>query len=305
MEVTELRSHLPRTLAEALTIRKNCSAIPFAGGTDAIVQRRTWAGVPVQFQADVLFLQYIQELTKMEIEKGQIQIGAMVKLADLAEYVLANPHLLPHVLAEIIQEMASPAIRNIGTIGGNICNASPAGDLFPFLYAMDAQVEVQSLAGTRVLPINEFWQGPRRIQLASDELLTKVIIPYAGKATYEVEAGSAYREDWTVQYYKKVGTRKTETLSKLSFLGLMKLSDNGQMIEDVRISFGAVAPVAVRSIAIEQGLIGLSVAQVKDQLDSILNQYEPLIAPIDDQRSTAAYRKKVALRILRHFLKEL
>lgn len=270
----------PKTLEQALTYRKMYQAIPLAGGTDLIVQNRSWSGLPVDFNRPVMFLSYIHELREIKITKSVISIGAMVTLAELA-----NNTELPKVLREIASHMASPAIRNRGTIGGNLCNASPAGDLLPYLYAVNASVSIQSSSRKVTIPIAEFVVGPRKIQLADDEMLTEIMIP---------------NRNWSCEYYRKVGTRKTETLSKLSFLGLLDME--GDRIQDIRITFGAVAPVVVRSRTLEQLLIGKSVMEIQSIIPTILEGYSQLIKPIDDQRSTAKYRKATALRLLEHFL---
>lgn len=270
---------MPKTLEQALDYRKKYQAMPLAGGTDAVVQNKSWSGLPVDFKRPVMFLSYLQELREIKITESVISIGAMVTLAELA-----NHNNLPKVLREVASQMASPAIRNKGTIGGNLCNASPAGDLFPYLYAVDASVTIQSSNRKVTMPIAEFIVGPRKIQLADDEILTEIMIP---------------NREWSCEYYRKVGTRKTETLSKLSFLGLLDLE--GDRIKDIRITFGAVAPVVVRSKSLEKLLIGKSILEIQTIIPSILEGYSHLIKPIDDQRSTAKYRKATALKLLEYF----
>lgn len=271
-----------QTLIEALQIRKSDLVIPYAGGTDLMVRRRSWAGVP-KFEYPALFIGTIPELTRVYRDGQTLVIGAAVKLADLIE----NPDT-PLILKKAISQMASPAIRNIGTIGGNICNASPAADTLPSLYALGATVVLQSISGERELPIVDFVVGPGQTALRVDELLTAIKIPF---------------EHYDVVYYKKVGTRKADALSKVSFAGLAKIEDS--IVRDFRLSIGAVAPRVVWSSEAAEKLIGEKVTQIPDLFEEIKDIYRNEIQPIDDQRSNAKYRRMVALRLMEDFLKKL
>jgi xanthine dehydrogenase FAD-binding subunit len=271
---------IPKTLKEALEYRAQHKSVPFAGGTDLMVRRKSWAGTMPKFDAPVLMIGGLSELKLITAENGTLHIGAAATLADIA----ANESV-PDILRLAIKQMASPGIRNMGTIGGNICNASPAGDTLPALYALNASVTLQSAGGRRELPIAQFITAPGRTDIKDDELLTEISIPPARFSNV---------------YYRKVGTRKADALSKLSFAGLANVIEG--KIEDIRIAFGATAPTVVRSVEAEALLKGIDFTDLPVLLPQVKDIYSRFIRPIDDQRSSAAYRKEVSLGLLEDFL---
>ena len=273
---------MPQSLKEALRIRKEEKAIPFAGGTDLMVKRRRWRGLAPYFEKPVLFLHKVKELTGVKFEEGRVRIGALSTLSEILEN-----RDIPLILKYAIAEIASPAIRNLATIGGNICNASPAGDTLPPLYVMNARVVLSSFTSKREIKIMDFIKGPGFTDLKEDELLKEIVIPV---------------DFFNIVFYRKVGTRKANSLSKVSFAGVARL-DNG-IIKDIRISFGAVAPTPLRAPEIEEEIIGKNKVKIIAKIPDILEKYARIIRPIDDQRSTARYRKTISLKILEYFLKE-
>lgn len=273
--------YYPKTISEACMLRRDLTdTMLVAGGSDIMVVKKK--------AANPIFINGIEELQGVKLEDGVLTIGAGVAYVDL----LANG-LIPNVLKKAIRNIASPAIRSVGTMGGNICNASPAGDTIPVLYALSAIVvkgkvtKEGELQKTR-LPIEEFIQGIRKIALQDDELVLAIEIP------------TASYEGMTKIMYEKVGARKSEAISKLSFVGLMKVED--EIITDVRIAFGAVSVTAVRRNELEQQLIGRNIADLASLRESIVASYADYICPIDDQRSTANYRKTVSINLLNAFL---
>lgn len=273
----------PRTLAEALAIRKADPVIPFAGGTDLMVKRRSWSGTRPSFENPVLFLGEIEELKTIDLGEDYLRIGAAATLT-----AVLKDKATPEILQRAVLEMASPAIRNAGTLGGNICNASPAADALPPLYALGATVLLQSVAGSREIPIAEFITGPGKTVLAEDELLVAIQIPTTGFDRF---------------YYRKVGTRKADALSKVSFAGLAKI--HGESLEEIRIAIGAVAPRVVWNPEAENLLKGKKVDDLPKLAADVMTIYEKEIRPIDDQRSSADYRRKVAIRLIGDFLRSI
>jgi len=273
----------PETLREALEIRKQSDCLPIAGGTDLMVQKARGFALKPDFDKPLLFIGHLPELQQIIIENNQVDIGAGVLLSDLIKSAK-----IPAVFQKAISLMASPPSRNIATIGGNICNASPAGDTLPYLYAVDARLVLKSASGERIVPISEFVTDPKQNDLKYDELLTQIIIP---------------NRKFDVNYYKKIGQRKGMSLSKASFTGLADIENSN--VTDIRIAFGSVAPTIVRSREIEASIIGKPVSEIKAAVPEIVKKYAPLIRPIDDARSSAAYRKKVSLRLLEDFLKNI
>ena len=273
---------IPQSLKEALRIRKEEKAIPFAGGTDLMVKRGRLRGLAPYFEKPVLFLHRVKELMGVKFEEGRVRIGALSTLSEILEN-----RDIPLILKYAIAEIASPAIRNLATIGGNICNASPAGDTLPPLYVMNARVVLSSFTSEREMKIMDFIKGPGSTDLKEEELLKEIIIPV---------------EFFNIVFYRKVGTRKANSLSKVSFAGVARLDDG--IIKDIRISFGAVAPTPLRAPEVEEEIIGKNKVKIIATIPDILEKYARIIRPIDDQRSTARYRKTISLKILEYFLKE-
>ena len=277
-----VRVFMPQSLKEALRIRKEEKAIPFAGGTDLMVKRGRLRGLAPYFEKPVLFLHRVKELMGVKFEEGRVRIGALSTLSEILEN-----RDIPLILKYAIAEIASPAIRNLATIGGNICNASPAGDTLPPLYVMNARVVLSSFTSEREMKIMDFIKGPGSTDLKEEELLKEIIIPV---------------EFFNIVFYRKVGTRKANSLSKVSFAGVARLDDG--IIKDIRISFGAVAPTPLRAPEVEEEIIGKNKVKIIAKIPDILEKYARIIRPIDDQRSTARYRKTISLKILEYFLKE-
>jgi len=273
----------PKNLREALEIRAKQSSIPLAGGTDLMVQKARGFGLKPDFNKPLLFVGHLRELRQILARDGKIRIGTGVLLNEL----LKNGKI-PEVLKMAVRKIASPPSRNLATIGGNICNASPAGDTLPYLYAVDAILVLKNSQTKRKISVEEFITGPGKTILKSDELLTEIIIP---------------DKVFSINYYKKVGTRKGMSLSKASFTGLADIEN--KKITDIRIAFGSVAPTIVRSREIEASIIGKPVSEIKAAIPEILKKYAILIRPIDDARSSAAYRKQVSLRLFEDFLMRL
>ncbi len=277
-----VKSFHPGSLEEAVSIRTSESALPFAGGTDLMVRYRYESSAVPDFPAPVLFLGHLKELRGLRRMDHGVSVGAAVTLTEILESAL-----IPAVLKEAVATIAAPGIRNSATMAGNICNASPAGDTICALYALDAGVKLSSAKAERVVPISRFITGPGKTRLHHDELLTEIIIP-------------DFEESF--HYFRKVGTRRANALSKLSIAAAVRIAD--ETVEDIRIAVGAVAPTVVRSMELEKEMQGVKRSALREQAEDIFSRYEKMIQPIDDQRSTARYRKQVALNLLRYFLFE-
>lgn len=274
-------AYRPESLFEALNMltENNCQIM--AGGTDLMVQKARGFALEPEFTRPLLFINHLEELQQITIEDSKIRIGACAVLTDMLE-----SHLIPDAFKEVISQMASPPTRNLATIGGNIVNASPAGDTLPYLYAVNATVELQSADNSRVLPVHEFITAPKTTVLQASELLTEIIIP---------------NREFDINVYRKLGQRKGMSLTKAAFHGLANIADG--KITDIRMALGSVAPAIVRSNAIEKSIIDKPLDEIP--INSILEKYAALIQPIDDARSTAKYRKKVSLRMIEDFLRGL
>lgn len=277
-----LKVYMPTDLADALRERSLHETLVINGGTDVMVKYRRWNGMPPDFPLAVLHIGNIAELKRMEVEDGKLSIGAAVTLSELLEHPL-----VPDCIKLPIRQLASPAIRNMGTLTGNLCNASASGDSLPMLYALNAEVTLVSVHGTRKLPVSQFITGAKQTLLRPDELVTEITIPLAG---------------YTVAYHRKIGGRKVNAISKASFFAVAIKQDG--IIEDVRIAFGSVAPTAVRDRACEEILMGTAETELDAKIETLRTRYGGLLAPLDDSRSTADYRRHVSLLLLEDFIRK-
>lgn len=312
--------HRPTSLREALEIRAATGALPFAGGTDLMVRHRRYTGTLPDVVPPVLFLDGVGELKEVAMEDSILRIGAVVTLERLLSH-----QAVPELLRRALAELAAPAIRNRATVGGNICNASPAADTLPPLYVHGASVVLMSRTGERRLPIEDFIRGPGKIDLRSDELLTEIIVP-------PLPTGGGLEPDDDEQhtgskirlYYRKVGTRRANALSKLSAAGFVRIervdSDHAggapatvgddagtAVIGEFRFALGAVAPVVVRLGEVERILAGRPVEELTEPetLWGVTEIVSGIIHPISDQRSTAFYRRQVTMNCCGEFLQQI
>lgn len=272
--------YLPKDLGEALKILSKKDITVYAGGTDLMVRNKNAASLLPKFNNDLLYIGNLKELKEIKESADKLEIGAACTLSTILRI-----KGIPEVLKEAIRQIASPAIRNIGTIGGNICNASPAGDTLPVLYGLNAKLKLTGENSSREVGINDFILGPRRIFLEKHEILESIIIPKA---------------EFNRTYYEKVGARKASAISKLSFVGVAKIEN--KIVKDIRIAIGSVAPKIVRVKEAEDLLVGNNLEDMKSKVKEIKDIYSKYVVPIDDQRSTAVYRKTVALRLIQYFL---
>lgn len=269
----------PQSLQEALALRAERHPVPFAGGTDLMVRLRRGAGALPGFTAPVMMLDRCPELAEVTSTPKGLVVGAMVTLGRLADLTQVPP-----AFRDALLSMGGPALRTVATLGGNICNASPAADTLPFLYAYDAVATVQSVRGQRAVPIQDLVTGPGRTSLAADELLVSLLIPA-----------------WTptVALWRKVGTRKANALTKVSIAAFADRDPEDGRVRRAAIALGAVAPTVVRLRQTEARIVAAASASGIAVLEG------PSIRPIDDQRSTAEYRRSVAMNLVEGFIDSL
>lgn len=262
---------VPTSLKEALYVRATTNVIPYAGGTDLMVgEQRT---------GSYLFLHAVPELKRVYLENGMLHLGAVCTFTELLEHPL-TPALLKKVLAQI----AAPAIRNEGTIGGNIGNGSAKADSALIFFVADASLKLESAAGARVLPISEFYLGRKQLALRPDELITEVLLPLR------------WLDHWT---YQKVAARKALAISRVSFAGLLTI-ENG-VIAHCATAFGAVSDVVIRRADLDAMLVGKTIEKAKALKDDYFAAYDKAIVPTRG-RVSSEYRKAVCLNLLRDFL---
>jgi len=275
--VSSLSLLRPRTLAEALVmLRDEGPLMALAGCTDVYV------GLQFGSLTDRRFLDLwpLHELRGIHAAPSSLRIGALTTFSELVASPIVRRRLPMLVAAS--REVGGRQIQNRGTLGGNIANASPAGDSLPVLAAANASIVLQSASAERRVPFTAFYTGYRASVRRPDELIAAIEIP-------RIEGR---------QYWRKVGTRRAQAISKVCLAGLIRVEANA--IQDVRIAIGSVAPTVVRAMATEEALRGQPLDA--DTIAAAERALPTDIAPIDDIRSTARYRARVAANLLREFL---
>lgn len=270
------RVMLPRTLDECWQIlATEPGAALYAGGTDLLVKLR--AGQPAP--RVLVCIERVDALHGVYETEG----GLFVAAATTHTALLAHPTVRTAfpVLTQALSVLGSPPIRNMGTIGGNIVTASPAGDTLPPLYALEADVEVRSRDNTRRIPLRDFVIGPGKVALARDEILTGVLLEK--------------RPQWHVQRYEKVGRRKALACSVVSMAALLQTSADGTVM-DARLAWGSVGPTVIRSRMVEEALLGKPLSM--EALRAAGALVRQVVQPIDDLRAGAEYRRQVSANLL-------
>jgi CO/xanthine dehydrogenase FAD-binding subunit len=277
------RYFAPETLKEALTLIKQHQPKPLAGGTD-LLNNMKLEGVRPE---GILYLLNIGELDYLETGSG-LTIGAVCRLSDIEDREEVKRRY--PALWKGINVIGGRQIRNMATLGGNICNASPGADTPPVLMVLGAEVEIQSLDASgevqkRNLGVEDFFTGPKKTVLEQDELVTAVRIPEPAK-----HSGQSF------------GRLARVTLDIAKINCAVYLLRDEDRIGSVRIAFGAVAPVPVRAKGLEKKLAGRKFST--NLVESSLEELSGDIKPIDDVRSTAEYRFDTAKVLVRDGLSE-
>lgn len=272
--------YLPRTLADLWScLDGEPGAVIYAGGTDLLVKMR--AGKAAAASA-LICLERLAELRDVRETAAGIRIGATATHTELLRHPLIVS--CQPVLAQALRTLGSPLIRNTGTIGGNICTASPAGDTLPPLYILQAEVEMYTRDTFRTLPLREFITGPGETQLQKGEILTGIVVKK--------------QAEYNIHHFEKVGQRKSMACAVASMAALLRLSPSG-VIEAARLAWGSVGPTVVTT-AVEDTLIGEKLSL--ETLAAAAGRIRQIVAPIDDVRASADYRRTVSGNLLLRLL---
>ncbi|HYN83470.1 MAG TPA: xanthine dehydrogenase family protein subunit M [Gemmatimonadaceae bacterium] len=263
--MSQLDLRTAASLDDALAILRDDPRVPVAGATDMYVAVNFGTLEPRK----LLDIWALDELREISVVGETLVIGSLVTYTSLIRSAVIGKRL--PMLVEASQQVGGAQIQNRGTIGGNIANASPAGDSLPVFAAIDAVIVLRSASGERRIPFGEFYTGYRKTVMRPDELIVAVeVAPVEGK-----------------QWFRKVGTRAAQAISKIVVAAVRAPAP--------RIAFGSVAPTVVRVPRTEKALSdGASI----DDAARILGDE---IAPIDDLRSSAEYRRRVSMNLLRRF----
>jgi CO/xanthine dehydrogenase FAD-binding subunit len=271
-------------LVPARTVSEACDRVadgyrPLAGGTDVMVllssgklSHPKWVDIAG-----------IEALREVRVADGSFEMGALTTYTDVRRHPLVSREL--PMLAQAASETGGIAIQNRGTLGGNIGNASPAADSPPALLAYGAQVVLVSKRGERTVPYATFHTAYKRTVAAADELVARIVVARG-------DAGGG-----RVHYYRKVGPRRAQAISKVCFAACAER--DGARVRDVKIALGGVAPVPVRALEAEQAILA------GEPVDRVSEALARVVTPIDDVRSSAAYRRRVADNLLRDFLRHV
>jgi xanthine dehydrogenase small subunit len=270
----------PTSLSEAFSAQASGGYRPIAGGTDLMVQLAADVSEP---PSAVLDLSRLAELKGISTDGYEVSIGALTTFTELRHSPVVSARL--PALVEAAATIGAAQIQNRGTLGGNICNASPAGDSLPVLLAADATFDLGSVRGERSVPAGEFWTGYRQTALAEDELLLRV--------SFRVDHARRTR-------FRKVGTRAAQAISKVVIALSYRADDD--VWHGVRVALGSVAATTVRSAAAEAVLEGSRPGE--SVADEAARALATELAPIDDVRSTAEYRRSVSARVLHRLLRD-
>jgi xanthine dehydrogenase small subunit len=274
----------PRSLDEALELlaQRPGELRPLAGGTDALVKAKDG----LLDRASFFDVSGIRELREIEEQNAFVRIGAAVTHSELVASPLVARYApaLPASCAVI----GGPQIRNRGTLGGNLANASPAADTLPALYAADATVELCSISERREIPIQQLFTGPRKTCLAPDELILAVRVP---------------KRQGLRGAFLRLGQRRAQAISKVSVAvtaAFAAAADDGQPTA-VAVAFGAVAPTVIRVPDAEKALLRGGAGALDEAVAAALEA----VKPIDDLRSTSEYRRAMSGVLLRRAWREV
>ncbi len=268
--------HLPGSLEDLWsTLSRHPEAAIYAGGTDLFPRLRKGMSSP----ASLVCLERIRDLRGVRDHEDTVFLGSCATHASLLSSSLVRDHF--PVLVKGLATLGSPHIRNMGTLGGNIVTASPAGDSLPALYVLGAEVQILSKGARRRIPIREFVKEPGKVDLSHGEIVAGVWL----------RKGQPYR----VHHFEKVGQRNALAIAIVSMAALIDTTEKG-IIQRARFAWGSAGPTVVTSGALESFLKGrpldgetLSKAQVL---------VREAVSPIDDVRATASYRREVAANLL-------
>ena len=278
-QLPKFNYHKPKDLNEALKLLKEIKdAKPIAGGTDLMVDMK----IGRMKTGNLIDISNLKELRKIEFHKDNVIIGAAVTLQEIINDERIRREI--PILAEAAESMGSWQIRNVATIGGNICNASPAADMAPPLMVLNSKLKISSINGDRIIPVEKFFKGPRQTELMAEEILTEIIVPRES-----CNAGMKFM---------KIGRRRAHTLSIVATAVAVRTTED--KIEYVRIALNSIAPTPIRAYKTEEELIGSRI----DEVDVKVKKLTEEIKPISDVRASAEYRREMAVKITMEALKK-
>ncbi|WP_419394279.1 FAD binding domain-containing protein [Cytobacillus praedii] len=277
MLVSEIEIITPQSVNDCLLLlsKNETKHRIIAGGTDAVVRMKEGQWRPSAW----INIKGLKDLRYIKEKNGAIHIGPLTTHTDIIHSPLLQKRA--DVLFEACREVGAVQMQNMGTIGGNIGTASPAGDTIPALYVLEASIELQSINSSRLIPINQLFTGPGRTVIKPNEMITNIII----KPQTENEIG----------IFQKLGPRKAQSISIVNVAIMLSMASNRECLGG-KIAFGSVAPTIIRAKKCE-ALLSLN-PLTDDIIENIAKVAWKEVMPITDGRATAEYRRDMASALL-------
>lgn len=265
--------HLPTTVGDACALLEKLGgeASILAGGTDLLPKMKDGHLI----RKHLISVKSIPDLRDIEIKGDSLVIGSLTTVTELVSSALVNEKA--PLLSQAAALLASVHIRNVATIGGNLCNAAPSADLAPALLALDAKARITGPGGQRVVPLEAFFAGPGKTVLAGGEILTGLEVPVLAEND----------RSWYVKY----SLRRAMDIAVVGAAVRITLEPNGERCSKARIALGAVAPIPFRALQAESILAGEALSPGLAERAGELAAAEA--SPISDVRSSAEYRRKM------------
>jgi CO/xanthine dehydrogenase FAD-binding subunit len=271
---------LPRSLDELWSCLADVpEAAVYAGGTDLLVWMRSGLAHPPA----LICLERVDELRGVSEDEDNVRIGACTTHEQLLATSVVRDHL--SVLSQAVRHLGSPPVRRMGTIGGNICTASPAGDTLPPLFVLQAEVELRSRDAARRMPLRDFFRAPGQTRLAKGEILLAIWVKKP--------------RGFNIHHFEKVGQRNALAFSLVSLAALLAVSD-AAVVERATLAWGSVGPGIVTAPEVERALVGQKLN--RNTLEAAAAEVRKAVSPIDDVRGSADYRRTVAGNLLLRLL---
>lgn len=281
MKVSEIDVITPNSVLECLEIlAKNEGQYRLiAGGTDAVVRMKDGKWRPSVW----INIKDIHSLSFIKQVENEIHIGPLTTHTELIRSALLREQA--DVIVEAARQVGATQIQNMGTIGGNMGTASPAGDLIPPLYVLSARIELSSLKGRRVIPIEEFFIGPGKTMMLPNEMITNIII--------------TPQKENEIGIFEKLGPRKAQAISIVNMACSIQMDTNRKCVGG-KIAFGSVAPTVIRAKKCESMLTLADLDE--DMIENIGEIAWKEVMPITDIRASAVYRRDMAKALLKRGL---
>lgn len=281
----EFDYYRPSSLNECLELldRLRGQARILAGGTDLLVRLKH----DMVKENSIIDITRLNELHGISNDMGYIHIAPLTTHSEILDSDICNK--LP-VLKMACSSVGSPQIRNRGTIGGNVINASPAGDTIPALFVHGAVMKLKSVNGERMVPVEEFYAGPGRTVMKDNEILVDISVPEAS--------------DGDKGFFKKLGQRNALAISIVSVAVILKINEQNNIIEKASVAVGAAAPTVIRCTEAERLMTGMLMND-PDKIREIADCIRDMVSPISDVRASAVYRAEMSANLFCEGMYEL